>query len=721
MRERLSNSVLWRNPVKDLQDVMINSQHAAKTYAQLITPTKDNVIYQIATHGKWAAEYESNGGKGSTYFDGKNKEFKVEDNAFKKAIGFPLRAIENAGEFIEEIPRLAEYIASRKEGRSVDRSMLDAARVTTNFAAGGDVTKFANAHGFTFLNASVQGASQHVRNFREATRQDGMKGFVKTLAKYTLAGIPGIILNNMIWDDDEEYEELSDYVKQNYYVVAKTEDGKFIRIPKGRTATVMQNALEQMQHLVTGDGEADFGTFYELFMNNIAPNNPIENNILAPVMQVKNNRAWYGEDLVPSRLQDLPAAEQFDESTDALSKFIGEKTGTSPYKWNYLIDQYSGGLGDMILPMMTPEAESGDNTLVGNLLAPWKKEMTTDSVLNNKNPGNFYDLKDKLDVVANGKDATEEDKMKSLYLESVGWDMGDLYAQKREIQSSDLPDDHKYEKVREIQAQINELANNALDKYNNVSIDGAYSEVGDRRYNYDADKDKWYEIQATNSDGSDNWYYVQEQLSHDKLGMSYSDFWNGKAPTAENQTYYGEYNGKRYNYDADKSQWYEIRATNDDGSDNWYYQKEQEVTKGLGISYEEYWSKPKEYNFAYDKPGKYAVAQAVGGYDSYMVHYDALENWQSDNYIGADKDSNGNSISGSRKKKVLDYINGLDLDYGEKIILYRTVYTSKADKRAYNQDIIDYLNERDDISYQQMKTILEELDFKVDDKGYIKW
>jgi hypothetical protein len=253
-----------------------------------------------------------------------------------------------------------------------------------------------------------------------------------------------------------------------------------------------------------------------------------------------------------------------------------------------------------------------------------------------------------------------------------------------------------------------------------VSVSGAYAEAGDRRFNYDAKKDFWYEIKSEN-DGEENWYYIQEQLSHDKLGISYEDFWNGRRTPSRNATYYAEYNGKRYNYDAEKSQWYEIREKNEDGSDNWYYQMEQEVTKGLGISYEEYWSKPKEYNYAYEKPGKYAISQAVGGYDDYMEYKDALENWQSDNYIAADKDSKGNSISGSRKKKVQAYIDGLDLDYGEKLILYRTVYSSKSDKRSYNQVIIDYLNERNDISYQEMKTILEELDMEVDSEGYITW
>jgi hypothetical protein len=61
------------------------------------------------------------------------------------------------------------------------------------------------------------------------------------------------------------------------------------------------------------------------------------------------------------------------------------------------------------------------------------------------------------------------------------------------------------------------------------------------------------------------------------------------------------------------------------------------------------------------------------------------------------------------------------MDYGERIILYRTVYSSKADKKAYNQEIVDYLNSRDDISAQEMRSILEELDFEVDSEGYISW
>jgi hypothetical protein len=158
--------------------------------------------------------------------------------------------------------------------------------------------------------------------------------------------------------------------------------------------------------------------------------------------------------------------------------------------------------------------------------------------------------------------------------------------------------------------------------------------------------------------------------------------------------------------------WYEIRPKNDDGTDNWFYQMEQKVTKGLGISYEEYWSDREGYNFAYEHPGEYQIANACGGYSSYIEYRNALYE------IKSDKDSDGNSINGSRKPKVLDYINSLDIDYGMKLILFKNQYNADD---TYNYEIIDYLNSRDDISYEEMETILKELGFEVDSEGYITW
>jgi hypothetical protein len=133
-------------------------------------------------------------------------------------------------------------------------------------------------------------------------------------------------------------------------------------------------------------------------------------------------------------------------------------------------------------------------------------------------------------------------------------------------------------------------------------------------------------------------------------------------------------------------------------------EKQKAVTSALGISASDYWSNKKEYDYAYENPGKYAVAKSVGGYDAFKTYSDAL------NDITADKDSDGKTISGSRKEKVAAYISDLNADYGEKIILFKSEYPADD---SYKREIIEYLDSRSDISYEEMVTILTELGFKV--------
>ena len=157
-----------------------------------------------------------------------------------------------------------------------------------------------------------------------------------------------------------------------------------------------------------------------------------------------------------------------------------------------------------------------------------------------------------------------------------------------------------------------------------------------------------------------------------------------------------------------------------------FYSKNTEKYNFLqdnGISYSEYKAdkkKKEEYDSIYswykNNPEKVTVSKAV---TDNVIEY---KQYTSDlNDIRADKDANGESISGSAKAKKIDYINGLDLDYGQKIILFRTYYDSKEDKATYNAEIVDYLNSREDLSYEEIITILEELDFTVHADGTVEW
>ena len=120
----------------------------------------------------------------------------------------------------------------------------------------------------------------------------------------------------------------------------------------------------------------------------------------------------------------------------------------------------------------------------------------------------------------------------------------------------------------------------------------------------------------------------------------------------------------------------------------------------------------EEFDFATKNPDKYAMSKAVGGYKKYLTYTEELYD------IKADKDSNGDSIRGSRKEKVIDYIDGLDISYEEKLILFKKEYPSYDDE---NEAIIDYLDKNENISYEEMVSILEELDFMVDENGVVYW
>jgi len=134
------------------------------------------------------------------------------------------------------------------------------------------------------------------------------------------------------------------------------------------------------------------------------------------------------------------------------------------------------------------------------------------------------------------------------------------------------------------------------------------------------------------------------------------------------------------------------------------------------ISYEDYVASDESkeaYNWAYNNPENYLVSRAV---TDDVVAYREYSSEIDD--ISADKDSDGDSISGSRKEKVFAYIDDLDIEYEQKLILKKKYYKSYDD---YNYEIVEYLNSRDDISLEEEFTILRKLGFEVDDDGTVRW
>ena len=147
------------------------------------------------------------------------------------------------------------------------------------------------------------------------------------------------------------------------------------------------------------------------------------------------------------------------------------------------------------------------------------------------------------------------------------------------------------------------------------------------------------------------------------------------------------------------------------------YPEKYKFFNDAGISYSTYKTADEDgkraYTWAYENPSKYEVSKAIT--DDFMEYYGYKRE------IGDIADANDSSSGVKDKDLIMEYIFSLNLDYGQRAILYRSMYDSKDDIANYNMDIVNYLNSRDDISYEQMVTILRELGFTVDSNGNIYW
>lgn len=664
------------NAFKDAQDALGNSQHAAKTYAKFPESTA-----QILSKGYWYKEYVQNGGESNTYFkDGEFVDESKNTGKVKKTLKMPLEGISKANNIIEMTPRLAEYIASREAGRSVQTSMLDAARVTTNFKAGGDITKTLNRNGATFLNASVQGFQQQVRNIQEANAK-GLKGWAVLASKYAIAGIAPTMLMKALWGDDDDYEELQDYVKDNYYIVGKVGD-TFIRIPKGRVAATAQKLVSNVTKYVK-DGKLDVDSFSSNFwkdlvedvefgIDNVAPNNPIDNNILSPIIQAATGKTWYGEDLVPTRLQKKPAAEQTDESIDKFSTWLGEKTGISPYKINYLIDQYSGGVGDVVLPMLTTQAESGAETIGQKMIAPFVDKFSTNATMKSKYPGEFFEKLNKLEIQSNSDKATDEDTTNYKYFQEKSKEMSELYKEKRQIQSdSDLSDSEKFKQVKKVQSQINEIAKKALEDIAPVkqSGDSNTKTIGDTKYYKD-------------TDGS--WNKVSDK-DLDKMGVSLDTYAKYKNDISEMKD--------KTNKDVTNKQKIEILLNKG------YSNKDKKAIYSNSIG---------------SQDELYSLIKNDIDINDYLKY--KTQEFESDKED--DGTITGKKIDGSRKTKVIDYLNDTNMDYEQKLLLLGTQFSlSKSEKR----EIFDYVDDMSLNESDKLELLNKIKGFTIYKDGTVKW
>ena len=416
---------------------------------------------EILTNGEMYQKYKAMGGGQSGFFAPAKAEQAAKE--LTKGGGFhPLKAIENFNAVTEQAPRLAEFTTIYNKTGNIQKALAAANDVTVNFARGGDVTKSIEPF-VPYLNAGVQGLDKFFRQFKNKPLQTLAKGGVAI----TLPEVGFYLINK----DNPHYQELDNRTKDTYNLIPnifdKDDEGNaktFIKIPKSRELGVLFGSLFQ-RIFRAAEGEKDaFKGFGGTVATNFAPTNPIENNIIAPIYNLKSNKDFAGRTIVPLGMQMDNRSDylQYDEKTTEIAKLIGKKIaeitggdGVSPKQIDYIVKSYTGVIGQLGLPAATKG---------GSILKPITTNFISDPLYSNQTISNFYDNLNELQQKAADRNIIENIPSEAVTPEEAQRNLFTKYSDQISVitkQINKLDQSKDEAKIRELRQKIIDVAKKA--------------------------------------------------------------------------------------------------------------------------------------------------------------------------------------------------------------------------------------------------------------------
>lgn len=437
------------NPVFGMTNMMRDFQNSVN-YGSWASNYVDGAVkwigalWDVVRNGEASREYDSLGGGGWTAFDTKTKKGAaqirgevfsgktIKDKIFYgyntsnvgrigKMAGraiWSIATMEKLNEAIEKTSRLAEYKYGKHDRTTTEgriEAFLASQDATTDFARKGNGQIARDLKNIVpFFNASMQGV---YRTGRQLTGQESDRAgirFAKTLVNTTLASAlaNGIMMAYLDDDEKEEFFYLSDDLKAKHMFLPNFAPEVFgnaalVRIPLNQDPVMY--AINAAVTNFAWSGESDNEYVIEMvavadaILDSLIP---IGSTILDPAFSVLSNKNWYGSNIVPSYLQSYEATNQYTEETPTpfveLSKmFSGAGVKISPMMLQYVAEQYTGYIGQTLIPALPSEKNKG-NILEGwlnALIVTARKRVTSDPLTSNDVVSTVYDSYNALNAV----------------------------------------------------------------------------------------------------------------------------------------------------------------------------------------------------------------------------------------------------------------------------------------------------------------------------------
>ena len=343
---------LSRNEDKMFHDFMINGGQTGYTQISKVEDLKKKVEWELK---------------------------KAKGEAGRMKVGFEIlqEGLELFNGAIELNTRFATFVASRKSGRSIERSISDAKNITVNFnkkGAGGYGAAFFQAL-YIFFNPAVQALEQSVRVSRKhPKRVAAMIGTMATLA-YLQPILFELIGAAAGGDDDDEdaYDNINQNSRLSSLIIRNPLDtSTYINLPISpelKPFFTLGSALAEVQRGAMTTSEATVqilqGTTSLLPLDPAGGNGDkkwinIVPSVVQPLEQVAVNTNYYGESIYkdngfnkldPEWTKAKDANPIFTKTSEILNEWSGGnkvrkgEIDINPEKVEHIVEGFTGGAG----------------------------------------------------------------------------------------------------------------------------------------------------------------------------------------------------------------------------------------------------------------------------------------------------------------------------------------------------------------------------------------
>ena len=351
-----------------------------------------------------------------------------------------LESLSGLANAIDSAPRFAEYKrALEQNGGDVIAAVQEGMDVTVNFRQSGRTTKEIN-NLVMFNSARVTAIGQNSE--RILKNRIIFAKFLTVNFLKTAMHIAALVLFSKMFDEGDEdtlkdYQNLSTYNKfANWcYPIG---DGQFLRVPKETNVMALSSVLDATWERFVLENPDAFKDMDEYLVDAlmVADPNPLKAagdlisdvTFFGTVLDLAKNETFTGAPIVPNGYQYRAAPEQYNEKTSALAIKLGSITGMSPFQIDYIIDDTTGFVGDVILNLTKQggttlkDAVGLKDTSKKSVLKgiPVPGVVLRDSVYSTDVVSNFYDTKEGYDKRSGSYDAVGEAGGKYSFYDTYG-------------------------------------------------------------------------------------------------------------------------------------------------------------------------------------------------------------------------------------------------------------------------------------------------------------